>query len=469
MNGANRPEHATDGRVRQEQTDGRPAQQEADHGRSARVSMALLHELYPILRSITGPGLRATLGILQREVPSLTIHSVPSGRRVLDWVVPPEWSVREAHLTAPDGRRVADVARHNLMLLNYSVPFRGTLPLADLRPHLHGLPDRPHAIPYRTSYYEPAWGFCLPQQEIERLPDGDYRVVIDTTLAPGVLNYGEAVLPGERQDEVLLTAHVCHPSLANDNLSAVVVLAALARWLERRRRRFTYRLLFAPGTIGAIALLSRSLDLPVEAGPPDADAEGAWHHRRVRHGLVLAGLGDAGPLAYKRTRDGAEIDRVVMHVLRHRGEHRELEFDPSGYDERQFASPGFRLPVGRLGRTPPGSYPEYHTSDDDESFVSKASLQDALAALQQIVDVLEHDRRVRSLAPYGEPQLGRRGLMNLPASAEARAAQRWLLNLADGEHGLLNVAERASLPFACVLGEAEKLREAGLLAYQEGP
>ncbi|MFO7546305.1 MAG: DUF4910 domain-containing protein [Trueperaceae bacterium] len=434
---------------------------------SPRPLMALVQELYPVLRSITGAGLRATLDVLRRELPRLEVRSVPSGAQVLDWTVPPEWTVREAHLTAPDGTRVVDVRRHNLSLVNYSAPFRGTVPLTALRPHLHSLPDRPHAIPYRTSYYRRAWGFCLPHEVLERLPDGDYQVVIDTDLAPGVLNYGELVLPGEREDEVLLSAHVCHPSLANDNLSAVAVLVELARRLTTRRRRLTYRLLFAPGTIGAIAALSRSLDLPANAADRPETADANWHHTRVRHGLVLAGLGDGGTLHYKRSRDGAKIDRVVAHVLRHHGEHRILPFDPGGYDERQYASPGFRLAVGRLGRTPPGTYPEYHTSDDDLSFVTEEALQDASTVLERVVDVLERDAVVRSLAPYGEPQLGRRGLYESDDPPEARTAMQWVLNLADGEHGLLDVAERAGLSFAVVADAADRLVQARLIALEE--
>jgi len=458
---------ADDGASSEDATLSDDARQSDDAMRAARPLMSLVRELYPILRSITGPGVRETLEVLRRELPRLQVRSVPSGTRVLDWTVPPEWSVREAHLTAPDGTRVADVLRHNLSLLNYSMPFRGAVPLAELRRHLHSLPERPHAIPYRTSYYRRDWGFCLPHQVLTRLPDGEYQVVIDTELAPGVLNYGELVLPGAREEEVLLSAHVCHPSLANDNLSAVAVLAGLARDLAKRRRRYTYRLLFAPGTIGAIAVLARSLDLPSEVRDTVAEAGGGWHHTRVRHGLVLAGLGDAGRLTYKRSRDGGEIDRVVAHVLRHHGEHEIVPFDPGGYDERQYASPGFRLPVGRLGRTPPGSYPEYHTSDDDLTFVTEESLQDSLSVLTRVVDVLEGNGTFRGLAPYGEPQLGPRGLYDASDPPEARAALQWVLNLADGEHRLLDVAERAGLAFDVVASAAERLAEADLISLEE--
>src|SRR5690554_43789 len=409
---------------------------------------ALLEELYPLPRSITGDGLRATLRALQREVPGLTLHEVPSGTRAFDWTVPPEWNVRGARLVAPDGRVVADLARHNLMLVNYSEPFRGRLPLAELRPRLHSLPDRPNAIPYRTSYYRRDWGFCLPHAELAALQGGTYEVEVDTTLAPGALTYAELVVPGRSRDEVLLSAHACHPSLANDNLSAVVVLAELARWLAGEGRRLTYRVLFAPGTIGTLVFLSRT---------PRA-------RERVRHGLVLAGLGDDGPLAYKPTfRGDAAIDRAADLVLAELGPHVRLPFAPTGYDERQYASPGIRLPVGRLGRTPPGTYPEYHTSLDDLAFVKDASLAQALDALKRIVTVLEEDERLLSRAPYGEPQLGKRGLYEDTDTREQREALLWTLTMADGHSTFLDVAERSHLPTRELTEAKRRLERAGLV------
>ncbi|MBX3142970.1 MAG: DUF4910 domain-containing protein [Trueperaceae bacterium] len=414
--------------------------------------MRRIVDLYPILRSITGPGLRATLRQLQSELPGMVIHEAPSGTQVFDWTVPPEWSVREAHVTAPDGRRIADVAWHNLMLANYSTPFRGELTLAELRPHLHSLPDAPDAIPYVTHYYDQDWGFCLPHFELERLPDGVYSVVVDSDLNPsGSLSYGELVLPGETQDEVLLSAHVCHPSLANDNLSAVSVLTELASRLQTRQRRYTYRVLFAPGTIGALVFLART----PEARP------------RTKHGLVLAGLGDSGPLHYKRTRDGATVDRVVEHVIARREGSVILDFDPFGYDERQYGSPGVRMPVGRLGRAPHGTYPEYHTSKDDLSFVKATALNEALEVLEDVVQVIENDARYRGRVSAGEPQLGRRGLYRPTDSPAHRAAMLWLLNLADGERSLLDIAERSGLAFKELMAARDALVSAELLELVE--
>jgi aminopeptidase-like protein len=292
---------------------------------------------------------------------------------------------------------VTDLDRDPLALLGYSVPFRGRLPLEELRPHLHSLPDRPTLTPYRTSYYKEQWGFCLPHASVEGLVEGDYDVVVDTDLVPGSLTYGELVLPGQSEREVLVSAHVCHPAQANDNLSGVVLAAWLAGELAGRpQRRWTYRFLFAPGTLGALVWLERHRDAA----------------ERVHAGLVLTGLGDASPLSYKRSRRGGTVlDRAVEHVLTHREPAaRLLDFSPYGYDERQFCSPGFDLPVGRLGRGVHGEYPEYHTSADDLSFVRPASLGASAAALADVVDVLERDRTYRSTSPYGEPQLGRRGL-----------------------------------------------------------
>jgi aminopeptidase-like protein len=425
---------------------GRPASGEELHQLAAR--------LFPLLRSITGEGVRRTLELLSEWVPLERVE-VPTGTPVLDWTVPREWKVRAAYLVGPDGRRFADVATHTLHLLNYSAPFRGRLPLESLRSHLHSLPDRPDAIPYRTSYYQERWGFCLPHRIVEALPEGDYEVVVDTELAEGALTYGELLLAGESEREVLFSAHLCHPSLANDNLSGVVVLAALARELAARpRRRLSYRFLFAPGTIGAIAWLARN-----EAGVA-----------RIAAGLVAAGLGDGGAFHYKRTRRGdATIDRAVPVALAGLGETVEVEpFSPFGYDERQYNSPGFDLPVGSLTNTPWGRYPEYHTSADDLSFVRPEHLARSLAAYRAVADLLEGNASYWNLSPRGEPMLGRRGLYRTlggdDSGREGELALLWVLNLSDGAHDLLSIAERARLPFAAIRHAADALLEAELLA-----
>jgi aminopeptidase-like protein len=408
-------------------------------------------ELYPICRSITGDGVRETLRRLQRHVP-LTVQEVPSGTQVFDWTVPREWNVRDAYVKNSRGERVIDFRRSNLHLVSYSVPVRERMSLAQLKPHLFTLPDRPEWIPYRTSYYTENWGFCLSQRQLETLPDGEYEVCIDSALAQGSLTYGECYLPGDSTDEILVSCHICHPSLANDNLSGVAIAAQLAARLGRFSRRYSYRFLFIPGTIGSITWLARN-----ESVVP-----------RIRHGLVLACLGDAGRFTYKKSRRGdAMVDRAAMHVLRHLGDHEVVEFSPYGYDERQFCSPAFNLPVGRLSRTPHGQFPEYHTSADDLDFVRPAQLAGSFAACLAILEVLDGDRIYMSQNPKCEPQLGKRGLYHaiggLTHSPVNEMAMLWVLNLADGQHSLLDMAERSGLRFDAVKGTADLLREHGLL------
>jgi len=412
---------------------------------------ALATELYPICRSITGAGLRETLRRIQRLV-SLELHEVASGTRVLDWTVPKEWNVREAWVADARGERVIDFQRHNLHVLNYSVPVRRRMTLAELRPHLFTLPERPDWIPYRTSYYAENWGFCLAQRVLDALPEGEYEVCIDATLEPGHLTYGELFLPGATTDEMLFSCHVCHPSLANDNLAGVAVAVWLARQLAALPRRHGMRFLFIPGTIGAIAWLAAN----------DA-AVG-----RIRHGLVLSCLGDAGRSTYKRSRRGdALVDRAAAHVLRHGGDHEVTDFVPYGYDERQYCSPGYDLAVGSLTRTPNGRYAEYHTSADDLGFIHAGALEDSLAKALAIVEVVERDAAFVNLSPKGEPQLGRRGLYGNTGGTTPpgfEMALLWVLNFSDGHHTLLDIADRGGVPFALVRRAAEALSEHGLLA-----
>ncbi|MFF9160000.1 DUF4910 domain-containing protein [Streptomyces longwoodensis] len=413
---------------------------------------ALVERMYPLCRSITGDGVRATLDIVGEYI-ELQRHEVPTGTQVLDWTVPQEWNIRDAYVADATGRRVVDFAASSLHVLGYSVPVARTMPLSELREHLHTLPEHPTWVPYRTSYYRPDWGFCLAQETLDALPDGDYEVRIDSTLADGHLSYAEHVVPGQVSDEVIVSSHVCHPSLANDNLAGIAVATYLARALAEGTPYYTYRFLFAPGTIGAITWLARN----------------AERVERVRHGLVLACAGDAGQLTYKRSRRGdAGIDRVMRHVLDASGRpHRVTEFTPYGYDERQFCSPGFDLGVGSLSRTPYAGYPEYHTSADDLGFVSPEAMEDTLAVCREAFAVLDRDRAYVNLSPYGEPQLGRRGLYDALGgrsdAKEAQMAMLWVLSLSDGEHGLLDVAERSGLPFATVAAAADALHGAGLI------
>jgi aminopeptidase-like protein len=419
----------------------------ADEGLDAgRRILGLIGELYPICRSITGDGFRETLRALQKLVP-IQVHEVPSGTRVLDWTVPREWNIRDAYVKNSRGERVIDFRRSNLHVLNYSVPVRTVLSRAELDTHLFSLPEHPDWIPYRTSYYRETWGFCLSQRDRMALAEDDYEVVIDSTLAPGSLTYGELLLKGERDDEILISAHACHPSLANDNLSGVALAATLAQDLGAAARRYSYRFLFIPGTIGAITWLSRN---ETQVG-------------RIKAGLVLTGLGDRGDLTYKKSRRGnTAVDRAAALVLRAAGRpYRLMDFSPYGYDERQYCSPGFNLPIGRISRTPHGEYPEYHTSADNLDFVHAEDLADSFAKIRAILDVLEADRTYVNQSPKGEPQLGKRGLYSAPGPQEM--ALLWVLNLSDGCHGLIEIAERSGISFPAVREAAETLRAAGLL------
>ncbi len=414
---------------------------------------AFASELFPICRSLTGDGVRETLARIGERIP-LEVHEVPTGTRVLDWTVPREWNIRGASIRGPAGETVLDFADSNLHVVGYSVPVHETLDRAALAERVHTLPDHPDWIPYRTSYYDETWGFCMEHRRLEALPEGDYEVRIDATLADGSLTYGECVLPGSSPEEVLVSCHVCHPSLANDNLSGITVATWLAASLAERERRLTYRFLFVPGTIGSITWLARN-----------EERLGA-----VRHGLVLAGVGDAGTINYKCSRHGnAVIDRAVRHVLGHRdAEFGVRDFMPYGYDERQYGSPGFDLPVGCLMRTPWGEYPEYHTSADDLDLLRPEGLADTLEVLEAVADVLEGNRAYRNLSPRGEPQLGRRGLYDAIGGRvdrrSATLALLWVLNQSDGGPDLLAIADRAGMEFGLIRWAADRLLEAGLLA-----
>jgi len=416
----------------------------------------LIEELYPICRSITGDGVRRTLDIIGRHMP-LQRREVPSGTRVFDWTVPKEWNIRDAYIRDPSGTKIVDFARSNLHVVSYSQPVHARLPLSELRTRLHSIPEHPEWIPYRTSYYNETWGFCLAHAQREALPDGEYEVVIDSTLADGHLSYAECLLPGESTDEVLLSCHVCHPSLCNDNLSGIALLTELVRALQARSRRYSYRFLFIPGTIGSITWL----------------AHNEQNVDRIRHGLVVTCVGDGGRFTYKKSRRGnADIDRAVLHVLATTtDDHEVIEFYPYGYDERQYCSPGFNLPVGSLSRSTHGRFVEYHTSADDLHLVQPAFLAESLEKYLAVIDVLEQDRVYVNTQPKCEPQLGRRGLYRaIGAAGNARAhemALLWVLNLSDGQHGLLDIAERARVPFSDIARAAEALQQAGLLLEQK--
>jgi len=409
----------------------------------------LMRELYPIPRSLTGDGVRQTLARISQEVP-LEVAEVPSGTQVFDWTTPKEWNVDEAWIAGPAGERVVDFADSSLHLLGYSVPVRTRLPLAELRERVFTHPHNPDWIPYRTSYYTENWGFCLSQRQLDSLPEGEYEVSVATRLEDGHVTYGEALIPGETEDEFLLSTYVDHPALCNDNLSGPVLLTALGQELARRGLRYSYRLLFSPATIGPLCWL--------------------WQNRdrvdRIKHGLVASCLGDPGGMTYKRSRRGdAEIDRAVAIVLRDSGrDHSILEWFPYGGDERQFNSPGFDLPVGALSRTPADKFPGYHSSGDDFDLVGAEWLEHSLQTYLAVVEALEGNRSYVNASPYGEPQLGKRGLYrSVGGGSSEEGALLWTLSLTDGSMDLLAIAQRSGLPFRAIREAADRLLEHDLL------
>jgi aminopeptidase-like protein len=413
---------------------------------------AFVSELYPICSSITGDGLREILRRIGSRIP-LEIHEVPTGTQAFDWTVPREWNVRDAYVRNSRGEKIIDFKNSNLHLMNYSVPVNAKLSLAELKPHLYALPDRPDWIPYRTSYYRETWGFCLSQRQLDSLPEDEYEVVIDSSLEDGSLTYAQCLVPGASQEEILISCHACHPSLCNDNLSGLAVATFLAQALAATENRYSYRFLFIPGTIGSITWLSRNENIVP----------------RIKHGLVLACVGDPGAFSYKKSRRGtAEIDRAVLHLLASSGApHNVRDFSPYGYDERQYCSPGFNLPVGCLNRTQHGKFPEYHTSADNLSFVTADALAGTFRFCRNLFQLLENNLTYLNLNPQCEPQLGRRGLYRLmgglPDPGARELAMLWTLNLSDGQHSLLDVAERSTLPFASILQATKDLQQASLL------
>jgi aminopeptidase-like protein len=413
--------------------------------------------LWPILRSITGEGVRQTHDILA-ELVKLESHEIPTGTQVFDWTVPKEWKVNEAYLIDPNGKRILDVRDNNLHLVNYSIPFRGVVSKGELAQRLYSLPDKPTAIPYVTTYYAPRWGFCLSQRERETLPEGDYQVVIDTELIDGSLTLSEAILPGESEEEVLISTYTCHPSLANNELSGPLVAAFLYRELAKlESRQFTYRFVFLPETIGAITYLH---------------LRGEHLKKHLVAGYVVTCIGDAGSFTYKRSRqETALADRAAEHTLKHsRKPYKTLDFSPLGSDERQYCSPGFNLPVGSLMRSMYGTYPEYHTSLDNKAFISFEAMAESVEMYLKVMKTLESNRLYKNLFPYGEPQLGKRGLyetLGRNTIPELSSAVFWLLNYADGEHDLLWIAEKSGYSIELFGKAAQACLEAEIIEEQK--
>ena len=424
-----------------------------DCERMGREMHALIAQLYPLCRSMTGDGVRQTLAIIKEHIP-LTILEVASGTQAFDWTVPKEWNIRDAYIKSPGGEKVVDFKRSNLHVVSYSSPVRETMGLSQLKEHLFTLPDQPDLIPYRTSFFKESWGFCMSHNQMLKLASGPYEVVIDSSLEDGHLTYGELLIKGRTTDEVLISTHVCHPALCNDNLSGIAVATMLANSLVTLDLKYSYRFLFIPTTIGAITWLSQNEDTVP----------------RIKHGLVLACVGDAGKSTYKKSRKGdAEIDRAMMLVLKLSGKDFDVnDFVPYGNDERQFCSPGFDLPVGCLTRTPHGHFPEYHTSADNLNFVQPACLADSLSKCLAALSILDNNGTFINQNPKCEPQLGRRGIYRPYAERKKdggimEMALLWVLNLSDGRHSLLDIAEKSDLNFDVVREAADLLLNNDLL------
>ena len=408
--------------------------------------ISLMNDLYPLCRSITGDGVRETLGILKQYVP-LAINEVPSGTQVFDWTVPKEWNIRNAYIKNENGEKIVDFKQNNLHILNYSIPVDRKIDLNQLKDHLFTIPDKPEWIPYRTTYYNENWGFCITHDQYRKLRDGEYHVFIDSTLDDGALTFGELLIKGKSHEEFLVSCHICHPSLCNDNLSGIALSTFLAGYLMGRPLNYSYRFLFIPGTIGSVTWL--------------------WLNKttciNIKHGLVVNCVGDSGKFIYKRTRrQHAEIDQAVIYCLKNSGyEFEVVDFSPYGYDERQFCSPGFNLPVGCLSRSTHGRYPEYHTSADNFDIISPSNLNDSFILYNAVIDLIDNNKNFARVNPFCEPQLGKRGLYDKigarNGTKQDQLAMLWILNLADGQHSLLDIAEKSRIDFSILKDVARLL------------
>ena len=412
----------------------------------------LISDLYPICRSITGDGVRETLRIVQGMVP-LEITEVPTGTKVFDWEIPREWNIRDAYIQNLKGEKIIDFHTLNLHVLNYSSPVNETVSLEELKKHLYTIPEMPDLVPYRTSYYAEKWGFCMSHNQMESLKDEKYKVVVDSSLSKGNLTYGEVYIKGKVPDEILFSTHICHPSLCNDNLTGIAVCANLARYVSRMDNYYSYRFLFVPGTIGAIAWLALN--------------EEKLH--LIRYGLVTSLLGLDDVFTFKRTRTGnTTIDQIVEHVIEKETTNPEIiDFIPYGYDERQYCSPGINLNMGNLTRVPYAQYPEYHTSADNMDLISQTAIEDSLSIFIKILKLVEQDKKYLNLFPKGEPQLGKRGLYDDIGghndSKTIQMAMLWILNFSDGIHTISDIAIRSGIDIDIMAETTEMLLNKGLL------
>lgn len=418
---------------------------------SGSEMISFMKELFPFCRSITGNGTRETLKAVGKHIP-IQIHEVPTGTKVYDWEIPNEWNIRDAYVKDSSGKKIIDFKQLNLHILNYSEPVNAKMKLADLKQHLFSIPEKPAWIPYRTSYYNKNWGFCISHEQLSSLEEDTYEVVIDSDLSPGHLTYGEMLIKGETEDEVLISTHICHPSLCNDNLSGIAVCTYLAKSLLQKKPHFSYRFLFIPATIGAIAWLARN----------EANLS------LIKYGFVTALLGLDDVYTYKRSRIGnTKTDQIFEHVLKSKDKKNIINFVPYGYDERQYCSPGFNLPIGNLSRVPFGEYKEYHTSADNLDLISEKALQDSYELMQKVVHFIEADRCYINNHPKGELKLGKYGLYsNIGGESENKLLQLaylWILNYSDGKHSLTDISILSDIDPEIIVKAAIALESKGIL------
>ncbi len=414
----------------------------------------LATKLWPLNRSITGEGVRETLKIISEILPQLKVHSVPSHTKVFDWVVPKEWVVKSAYIIAPNGKKICDFSQNNLHLVGYSVPYEGTISLNELKKHLYTLPNQPNAIPYITSYYKERWGFCMTQEQFNTLEDGEYKVKINSTLIDGNLNYGELLIKGKSEKEIFLSTYICHPSMANNELSGITVVTFLAKWLQEiHELAYSYRIIFIPETIGSITYLSHNYK----------DMK-----KKICAGFNVSCVGDDRAYSYVPSRNGNTIsDLIAKHVLKWTDKNFiEYSWLDRGSDERQYCAPGIDLPIASILRTKYGSYPEYHTSLDNlENVVTPQGLNGGYWAIRKAIEAIENNKNYRTTV-LCEPQLDKRGLYPTLSQRERDKEVNMMLNfisLCDGKKSLLEIAEYLNVPIWELYDLVEKLKSHNLI------
>jgi aminopeptidase-like protein len=412
----------------------------------------LLKRLFPICRSITGNGVRETLRLIKDHIP-IKIREVPSGTKVFDWTVPKEWNIRDAYVLDPEGNKVIDFKKNNLHVLSYSIPIKKTIPLSELEKHLYSLEDQPDAIPYMTSYYEERWGFCMKHGERNKLKDGMYKVFIDSELKKGSLTYGELIIPGQSKKEVFLSTYVCHPSMANNELSGPAVATFIAKWLLSKKRKYTYRIVFIPETIGSITYLSRNLDSM---------------KKNIIAGFNINCVGDDRAYSFlpSRNRD-TYADKIALRVLKSKHpDFIEYSYLKGGSDERQYNAPGVDLPVVSIMRSKAGEYPEYHTSLDDLKLVTPSGLNGSYEVLKDCMELIENSRYYK-VTCLCEPQLGKKGLY--PTLSKKKGLAKKVKSMvdflayADGSKDLIEISNIIKVPVSDLYSIIDQLKKEGLI------